>query len=262
MKSATLHRLLEAAEILHSHAHSTFKERLFRSSKVLFRDAVHSWEVLDSSSGTHAMDSDVLLSEREKASLQRRSCEVVPLEHPIFPLMVKGIAKAVRLSDLISYRALYRTNLYHDVFKPVSTKHQLIVPFNVGTQACGLTSNRDSQNYSDEDVTAAGVFSRHVSAAFSTDQLLGSSAGARQEARAFDHLALRRRGLTRRECEVLWWVAEGKRNGEIGIILGIAMVTVEVHLTSIYRKLGVEGRMAAVAAVFRERPPAGAARPG
>ena len=113
-----------------------------------------------------------------------------------------------------------------------------------------------------QDVAAARVFSRHVSAAFSTDQLLGSSAGARQEARAFDHLALRRRGLTRRECEVLWWVAEGKRNGEIGIILGIAMVTVEVHLTSIYRKLGVEGRMAAVAAVFRERPPAGAARPG
>jgi DNA-binding CsgD family transcriptional regulator len=89
-------------------------------------------------------------------------------------------------------------------------------------------------------------------AAYETDRLLNASAAAMKEAKRFDHEHLRRRGLTRRECEVLWWVAEGKRNAEIGIILEIATVTVEVHLTSVYRKLGVENRMAAVANMSAE----------
>lgn len=253
MKSATLRRLLEAVEILHSHGHSTFEKRLFRASSSLFLDAVHSWEVIDSSAGTHAMESDLPLSPKEKLRIQQRSCEVVPLQHPIFPLMMGGLARPVRLSDLMSYRDLYRTDLYHDVFRPACTKHQLIVPFNVGTQACGLTSNRATKNYSIEDIAAAELFSRHLAAAFSTDQLLRSSAAARQEADRFDHSELRRKGLTRREREVLWWVAEGKANVEIAVILSIAAVTVEYHLTSIYRKLGVENRMAAVASLSRPR---------
>lgn len=260
MNSATLRRLLEAVEILHSHGHSNFEERLFRASSQLFLDAVHSWEVIDSSAGTHAMESDLPLSREEKLRIQQRSCEVVPLQHPIFPLMVGGLARPMRLSDLMSYRDLYRTDLYHDVFKPAGTRHQLVLPFNVGTQACGLTSNRETKNYSIEDLEAAELFSRHLASAFSTHQVLRSSAAARQAADRFDHSELRRRGLTRRECEVLWWVAEGKANGEIAVILGIATVTVEYHLTSIYRKLGVENRMAAVASVFPRRgappPPA------
>ncbi len=54
-------------------------------------------------------------------------------------------------------------------------------------------------------------------------------------------------GLTRRECEVLAWVAKGKSNDEVGVILGMRSATVGKHLEHIYRKLGVESRTAAVA---------------
>jgi DNA-binding CsgD family transcriptional regulator len=52
-------------------------------------------------------------------------------------------------------------------------------------------------------------------------------------------------GLTGREAEVLSWVAEGKTNPEIAIILGAASRTVQKHLEHIFEKLGVQSRTAA-----------------
>ncbi len=56
--------------------------------------------------------------------------------------------------------------------------------------------------------------------------------------------------LTRRELDVLRLVVEAKTNGEIGMLLGISEKTVEKHLDTIFRKLGVASRVeAAVLAV-------------
>src|SRR3972149_1923488 len=55
-------------------------------------------------------------------------------------------------------------------------------------------------------------------------------------------------GLTRRQVEVLDWVAKGKTSDEIGMILGRSGRTVSKHLERIYRKLGVENRTAAATA--------------
>ncbi len=56
--------------------------------------------------------------------------------------------------------------------------------------------------------------------------------------------------LTRREMDVLRLVVEAKTNGEIGMMLGISEKTVEKHLDTIFRKLGVASRVeAAVLAV-------------
>jgi DNA-binding NarL/FixJ family response regulator len=52
-------------------------------------------------------------------------------------------------------------------------------------------------------------------------------------------------GLTTREAEVLLWVAQGKSNGDIAIILGCAENTVKVHLARVFEKLGFENRNAA-----------------
>ena len=52
--------------------------------------------------------------------------------------------------------------------------------------------------------------------------------------------------LTPREQEVLRWLASGKTDKDIGAILGISPRTVHKHLQSIYAKLGVECRTAAV----------------
>lgn len=54
-------------------------------------------------------------------------------------------------------------------------------------------------------------------------------------------------GLTPREAEVLFWVARGKTNDEIGTVLGVGRTTVKKHLESTFAKLGVENRTAAAA---------------
>lgn len=53
--------------------------------------------------------------------------------------------------------------------------------------------------------------------------------------------------LTEREQEVLTAVARGERSKEIAIQLGISERTVKAHLASIYNKLGVDSRAAAIA---------------
>lgn len=53
--------------------------------------------------------------------------------------------------------------------------------------------------------------------------------------------------LTEREIEVLRSVARGERSKEIAVQLGISERTVKAHLASIYNKLGVDSRAAAIA---------------
>ena len=53
--------------------------------------------------------------------------------------------------------------------------------------------------------------------------------------------------LTERELEVLRGVAQGERSKEIALRLGITERTVKAHLASIYNRLGVDSRAAAIA---------------
>jgi len=57
-------------------------------------------------------------------------------------------------------------------------------------------------------------------------------------------------GLTKREAEVLVWIARGKGNYEIGIILGTKRRTISKHVERILSKLNVENRTAAAAMAF------------
>jgi DNA-binding NarL/FixJ family response regulator len=57
--------------------------------------------------------------------------------------------------------------------------------------------------------------------------------------------------LTAREQEVLAELAEGKSNADIARALFIGLNTVDTHLMSIFRKLGVHNRTEAVAMVLR-----------
>jgi NarL family two-component system response regulator YdfI len=58
--------------------------------------------------------------------------------------------------------------------------------------------------------------------------------------------------LTERELAVLQAAARGERNKEIAYHLGITERTVKAHLASIYQKLGVDSRAAAVAAAAQK----------
>ena len=70
---------------------------------------------------------------------------------------------------------------------------------------------------------------------------------------AIEALSLQFR-LTAREAEVLYWVAQGKTNRDIGDILGTRPKTITKHLEHVFEKLGVETRTAAAARVLRTLP--------
>ncbi len=52
-------------------------------------------------------------------------------------------------------------------------------------------------------------------------------------------------GITPREAEVLFWIAQGKTSPEIAVILATAPATVKRHVANLLPKLGVETRLAA-----------------
>ena len=52
-------------------------------------------------------------------------------------------------------------------------------------------------------------------------------------------------GLTPRAAEALLWLAQGKTNSDIAVILGITESTVKKHVQEMFEKLGVETRGAA-----------------
>jgi DNA-binding CsgD family transcriptional regulator len=62
-----------------------------------------------------------------------------------------------------------------------------------------------------------------------------------------ERVKLQSLGLTPREAEVLSWMAHGKRNAEIAVILGMQPSTVAKHAERIYEKLEVENRTTAIA---------------
>jgi DNA-binding CsgD family transcriptional regulator len=57
-------------------------------------------------------------------------------------------------------------------------------------------------------------------------------------------------GFTRRETEIFRWLAEGKTDYELGVILGISEHTAHKHVQHILRKLGVSSRATALLRVW------------
>ncbi len=55
-------------------------------------------------------------------------------------------------------------------------------------------------------------------------------------------------GLTPRQAEVAYWVAQGKTNPEIAVILGASPRTIDKHMERILARLGVENRASLIVA--------------
>ncbi len=109
-----------------------------------------------------------------------------------------------------------------------------------------MALNRDKA-FSDREREVVERLHPHFVQAFQNAQLFTSLRGHPD----VDYRAWRQLGLTRRECEVLRWLMEGKRNGEIAIILGAQPRTISKHVEHLHAKLGVETRAAAAAEARR-----------
>lgn len=110
-----------------------------------------------------------------------------------------------------------------------------------------LTATIDPQTAANEAQTALGVFET-MAAQFEADQTANLLRQLGQPGRR----SPRTLGpLTKRENEVLRLVSEGLTNDEIAARLFLSKRTVEHHVSSIFRKLGVSSRAEAIAVALR-----------
>jgi DNA-binding CsgD family transcriptional regulator len=146
--------------------------------------------------------------------------------------------RALRWSDLLTRGEWHALDLYWEVCRPLDGEHELdlwlATPDGV---AGGFGFDSFKRDFSERDKLVLDTLRPHVV------QLWCNAAGRRRESRL---LAV----LTRREREILLWVARGKSNREIAAVLYLAPGTIRKHLDNVYDKLGVSSRAGAVGRAF------------
>ncbi|UQX86942.1 LuxR C-terminal-related transcriptional regulator [Jatrophihabitans telluris] len=148
--------------------------------------------------------------------------------------------RPLRMSDFICLSELRRLDLYHEVFLPLETNHQLAFSLAIeGNQVIGIGLNRRSADFSARDVAAMSVLQPHLTAASHHAILRGRwQAQEDQGAQVTAMLG----ALTGREREVALLIAEGCSNRTVARSLGISDRTAENHVANLLRKLGLSSR--------------------
>jgi len=162
------------------------------------------------------------------------------LENPVVDYaMREGFAPALRVSDFATFRQVRQAGYYNEMLQYLTGwRDQAAMAFKMPKSTIGFGLNRD-QVFSDEERLMMELLHPHL------DRLLRRSI-------AYLDLASDA-ALTAREREILHWVAEGKRDHEIGVILRISDRTVEQHVRACRDKMGVETRAGLAAGVWRAR---------
>jgi DNA-binding CsgD family transcriptional regulator len=214
---------------------------------LLFPDTVHTFQLWRKTDGHHEAALNIDFGSQTHEVMEQ-SGRLIPLEHPCYEYVSGGGLRPMRLQDFASHREFRKTELYQIAFRPIDVRHQMSIPLITESHIGALVINRlGRRSFTDQDVHLAAQFGRFVDQAYQTSVVLAKALPQRPIVEVRDHPLLRRVGLSRREAEVLHWMAQGKRDKEIAIILGISYRTVTHHVSAILQKLRVETRTAAVA---------------
>ena len=172
--------------------------------------------------------------------------ETLDRDHPGVQYIRKGGTEHVLpLWEFTTKRQLSETQFWREVFHPLGLEDQVAVIVPSNGSVAGLAVNRGSF-FSRREVSLLRLLAPHLRQAYETARRFSELSGNRDRYQGFDPDQLLRFRLTVREAEVLYWLVEGKRDREMATILRISVRTIEKHVSSILRKLGVETRSGAV----------------
>jgi DNA-binding CsgD family transcriptional regulator len=178
------------------------------------------------------------------------------------PLMLRYMqtldGRPYRFSDVTTPEQLHELELYHQVYAPMRVEHQMAftLPATPG-RVIAIALSRLDPDYTDEDREVIERARPYLIQAWRNaiehtalrDELAARPLGpAGGDGTAVE--ALRTRGLTERQAQVLALVARGRSNRDAGAILGISDRTVQKHLEHCYRVLDLQGRSAAAEFVW------------
>jgi DNA-binding CsgD family transcriptional regulator len=171
-------------------------------------------------------------------------------EEPVQPVP-PFLNRAVRFSDLMTTREFHKTQLWATVHRVLGIEDVLClwltVPEEKLLHRIGFAASRRGQ-FRDRDVLVLELLAPHLRQLYRRAAVRRAPFGAAQ-------------GLTGREREVLFLVAQGKRNSEIARLLWVSPATVRTHLEHVFQKLEVKTRAAAVARIFAASPSESRSRP-
>jgi DNA-binding CsgD family transcriptional regulator len=138
----------------------------------------------------------------------------------------QGGGVAQRISDSVPFARFRESALYNEYYRRVRIDHAIALPIYVRDGLLvSFVLNRTRRDFTDRERALLDLLRPHL-------------------AKLYQKTGMSNR-LTRREAEVLRWVAAGKSDAQISAILGISARTVQKHLEHAYQKLGVENRTAA-----------------
>lgn len=160
--------------------------------------------------------------------------ELVPIvlkTHPsVLYLQMHPQTALTRLSDFVTQRELRELALWDCGSKLEGWVDQIAVMCPTAQGVVCFALNR-AHVYSDEERLAVMLFQPHLGRMLNRDAM-------------YAHLPMSN-ALTHREREVLHWLAQGKRDEEIAILLRCGLRTVSQHVRALLDKLGVENRTSA-----------------
>jgi DNA-binding CsgD family transcriptional regulator len=160
-------------------------------------------------------------------------------DYPLSILRRRSETRALKLSDFVSRRELYRLDYYNHALRPLGIEHQIRLWLSAppGVARFFYVSRRRADgDFAERDRDLLEVLRPFLVAL-----------RERFDVRVAEPHA---DGLTDREAEILAWVARGKTNREIAALLVVSPHTVRKHLEHAYEKLRVHTRTAAVARAF------------
>ena len=143
--------------------------------------------------------------------------------------------RVLKLSDMLTRRQMRKLEFYWSVWKPlgIDDSLRLWLPAPPG-RARVIYLERSKRNFTERERSLLELL---------------RPALAKMQAKA-DALRRQNMPLTKRETEILRWIADGRTTREIAAILVLSPHTVRKHIEHILEKLDVHTRSAAVARAF------------
>ena len=167
--------------------------------------------------------------------------ERVGFHHPFTQAALKtGDPGALKFSDFFSLRELRESMVYREFYAHVPVERLLGIGSLSGTTLTTLNVSRRARDrdFTERDRLVLNLLRPHFVQARRNAERITALLGAEAKPLAVY-------GLTPREAEIARWLARGKTNSEIALILQIRLRTVEKHMEGILGKLGVENRTTA-----------------
>lgn len=217
-----------------------FQKKLVEIVTEYVPGSIVAFDEINEGEGIYRLHHTTPVSENEMQALITR-LTVLYTQNPVHAYFSSGGREQVLDTlSLTSRSKLEKTDFYQDIFKPFGIKNQMVVRLERKDWISTLTINSDRK--------FAGKLESFLHA---LSPFLDRAQRVHSEMERLRGL-VSQPGLdgnfTPREAEVFGWMREGKRNREIGIILGCSERTIEKHVHRILEKTGAETRSGAIRA--------------